>query len=378
MTTLSAIDETAAPRRLRLPKPGEFASGGEWLFGVVSLGLGLSMLAALPLAQFLSLGYLLESAGRVARTGRLRDGMIGVRKAARVGGAAAGTWLATVPLWLVRSFALAAETIDPGGPIARGWRIALVVVTALVALHLGSALARGGQLRHLLWPFGSVPWLIRSLRRGGLYAEARDGLWDFVASLRLPHYFRVGLVGFLGTLGWLLPPSLLIASGARWPILGGLGALLLAVVCTFLPFLQVRYAVEGTARAFVSPRAVRRRFVRAPWAFSFALLVLLAASIPLYLLKIEKIPREAAWLPSLLFVLFLAPARILTGWAYFRSGRRDRPRHWLFRLAGRLAIVPAAALYVLVVFLSQYTSWDGTRTLLEQHAFLLPSPFLGS
>ena len=75
------------------------------------------------------------------------------------------------------------------------------------------------------------------------------------------------------------------------------------------------------------------------------------AAIPLYLLKIEMIPREAAWLPSLVFVIFLAPARLLTGWAYARSGRRDRPRHWVFRVLGRIAIIPAALLYVLVVFL---------------------------
>ena len=65
-------------------------SGADWLFGVFSLVLGLSILAALPLAQFLSLGYFLESSARVARTGRLRDGLIGVRRAARLGGVALG------------------------------------------------------------------------------------------------------------------------------------------------------------------------------------------------------------------------------------------------------------------------------------------------
>ncbi len=40
------------------------ASGAEWLFGLISLMLGLSMLAALPLVQFLSLGYFLESSAR--------------------------------------------------------------------------------------------------------------------------------------------------------------------------------------------------------------------------------------------------------------------------------------------------------------------------
>ena len=36
-----------------------------------------------------------------------------------------------------------------------------------------------------------------------------------------------------------------------------------------------------------------------------------------------------------------------------------------------------AGLYVLIVFLAQYTSWGGAWDLYEQHAFLLPVPFLG-
>ena len=352
------------------------AWASEWLFGVISLLLGLSMLAALPVLQLLSLGYLLESSGRVARTGRLRDGLIGVRRAARVGGVVVGTWLALVPPWLVGSFALSAELIDPGGPVARAWRFALAVVTVLAALHIAVAWARGGQLRHFLWPLGHPAWLYRKLRRGGLYAESRDGLWAFAASLRLPYYFRIGLIGFLGTLAWIIPPALLIVASRWMPLLGVLGALMLAVVVSFLPFLQVRYAVEGRASALFAPRAVRDRFRRAPWAFAFSLLVMLLAAVPLYLLKIEMIPREAAWLPSLVFVAFLAPARLLVGWAYARSGRRDLPRHWAFRALGRLAIILTAPFYVLVVVLAQYTSWGGVWSLFEQHAFLLPVPFL--
>ena len=93
------------------------ASAAEWLFGLVSLVVGLSTLAALPLLQFLSLGYFLESSARVARTGRLRDGLIGVRPAARIGGLAAAIWLSLVPAWLVGSYARSAELIDPGGPV---------------------------------------------------------------------------------------------------------------------------------------------------------------------------------------------------------------------------------------------------------------------
>jgi len=98
--------------------------------------------------------------------------------------------------------------------------------------------------------------------------------------------------------------------------------------------------------------------------------------VPLYLLKIEMIPREASWLPTLVFVAFLLPARLLVGWAYARSDRRDAPRHWAFRHVARLGLLPVAAFYVLIVFLAQYTSWGGIASLYEQHAFLLPVPFL--
>ena len=236
--------------------------------------------------------------------------------------------------------------IDPGGSAARGWRVLLVVVAGLTFFHVLIACARGGRVRHFLWPFGHPFWLIRRLRAGGLYAELRDGLWEFLAALRPWYYFRLGFVGFFGTLAWLVVPAVLISAGGRVPPLGFVGALLLAVVVPFLPFLQVRYAVEGRISALFSRRAVRERFRRAPWAFAFSLMVMLLAAIPLYLLKIEMIPREAAWLPSLVFVLFLAPARLLTGWAYARSGRRDRPSHWFFRILGRFAIIPAAAFYV--------------------------------
>lgn len=389
MTLLIAPDDGAEapdvpPVRRRWPSPRGalrwMARGvgpaAEWLFGVASILLGLSILAALPLAQFLSLGYMLEASGRVARTGRLRDGFIGVGRAARVGGVVAGTWLATWPAWLVESFAGSAALIDPGGPIALRWRAAAIAAILLTLIHVFAACARGGRIRHFVWFPGTLIWLARRMRRGGLYAEARDGLWEFSASLRLPHYFRVGLVGFLGALAWIIPPALLITIGAKAPPVGLVGALMLAVVVPLLPFLQVHYVVEGRASALFAPRAVRDHFRRAPWAFAASLMVMLLAAIPLYLLKIEMVPREAAWLPSLVFVLFLAPARLLTGWAYARSTRRDRPRHWFFLGLGRLAIVPVALVYVLAVFFSQYISWAGVGSLYEQHAFLLPVPFL--
>ncbi len=348
----------------------------EWVFGVLSLILGLSILAAIPVVQFLSMGYLLESSARVARRGSLRDGLIGVRKAARVGGLVAGTWLSLVPVWIVRSLARSAEVIDPDGPVARKWQVGLVLLSCLIFLHLGFCVLRGGRLRYFLWPVGHLFWIARRMGRRGHYAEVRDALWNFVAGLRLTYFWRMGFVGFLGTLPWVIVPALLIASGQTYPILGVIGVILLALIVPFLPFMQVRFALEGRLRAMFAPRAIRDLFKRAPWAFAFSLSSVLVAAIPLYLLKLEMIPREAAWLPGLVFVIFLGPARLLTGWAYSRAGRREQPRHWLFRIVGRLAIAPVAILYVLVVFLAQYTSWSGVNSLFEQHAFLLPVPFL--
>jgi hypothetical protein len=254
----------------------------------------------------------------------------------------------------------------------------LVVAAALVTLHVVVACSRGGRLRHFLWPFTNPGWLVRRLRRGGYYVEARDAVWDFVVALRLPYYFWLGLRGFVGALLWLAPPVTLLAAGRRAPVLGFLGAAILAWVVLHVPFLQVRFATENRFRAFFEPRAIRRHFACAPWAFALALLVTLAFSLPLYLLKIEMIPREAAWLPSLVFILFIFPARLLTGWAYARACRRDEPRHWFFRWTGRLGMLPIALLYLLFVFFAQYASWEGVASLYEQHAFLLPVPFLGS
>ena len=124
-------------------------------------------------------------------------------------------------------------------------RIGSLVATLISLFYIAISCARGGRLRNFLWPWSHPFWLIRRLRAGGLYPEVRDGVWEFVASLRIPYYFRVGLVGFIGTLIWLAIPATLIAATRRFPPLGLLGAILLAVIVPFVPFLQVRFAVES-------------------------------------------------------------------------------------------------------------------------------------
>jgi hypothetical protein len=357
---------------------GTIGSILEWLFGAAVLMIGLAALAALPVLQFLSLGYLLEAGGRVARSGRLREAFIGVRLAARLGGIVVGSWLLLLPVRLVSGVAQSAQMIDPGGSIARGWRFGLLVLIGLTALHIAAACARGGRLRYFIWPF-NVIWLLRRFLRGGYYAEARDAVWDTTCSLRLPYYFWLGFRGFIGAFAWLALPVTLIALG-RLPnaaLLGFLGVLALAAVLLYLPFLQMRMAATNRLGSAFEICAVRRGFKRAPWAFTLAFVVTLLSALPLYLLKIEMVPREAAWLPSLVFIAFIFPSRVLTGWALSRARRRRTPRHWFFRWTGRLPVLPAVGFYVLVVYFTQFTSWNGIWSLYEQHAFLVPVPFFG-
>ncbi|MSR79895.1 MAG: hypothetical protein EXS11_04130 [Gemmataceae bacterium] len=355
-------------------------SAAEWLFGLGALVVILSVLAALPILQFLSLGYMLESAARVARSGKIREGFIGIRTLARFGAAVASSWLMLLPLRYLSDVAFTAQIINPAGGIAARLRFVVLILTMLVGCQIVFAIARGGRIRHFFWPLNFLI-VYRNIRKGEAFTRSRDATLAFLGSLRLPHYFSLGFRGFIGVFLWLMVPVSLLAFGqAKTPIaplFGFLGAFLLAIVVLHLPLLQTQMAVENRFRTIFDWRQARKAYTHAPWAISFALLVTLAFALPLYLLKIEVVPQEALWLPTLVFILFIFPARLITGWAVGRSLRRETPRHWFFRWTGRMPLLPAIAIYLLFVFFSQYTSWNGIGSLYEQHAFLLPVPFFG-
>jgi hypothetical protein len=352
----------------------------EWLFGAAVLTITLATLAAIPLLQFLSLGYLLEAGARVARTGKIRNGFIGVRMAARLGGIVVGAWLLMLPLRFLASLAHSAYVIDPGGPVARGWRVGMLTLTVLLGLHIAATIARGGRLRTFLWPL-NIFWLVRRLWQGGYYQEARDAVWVTVQSMQLPYYFWLGCRGFMGAFIWLMPPVTLLAIGSLpfpiAPLFGWLGALLLAFVLMRLPLMQMRMAALNRLSAAFEWRAAGADYRRAPWINAMAWIVTLLSALPLYLLKIESVPSEAAWLPSLVFLVFIFPARLLTGWALACAWHRPNPSHWFFRWTGRLPMIPVALFYVMIVYFTQFTSWNGIWSLYEQHAFLVPVPFFG-
>jgi hypothetical protein len=408
------LEPTERPNIIARIAGGIYSVAG-WLFGVFSLIVGLAILAAIPVIQFLALGYLLEVGGRVARTGRLRDGFIGVRKAARVGSIVLGTSIMLAPLYLVSALAVSAQLVDPTGPAARGWEIGLTVLTVFIMLHTIGAWSRGGRLHHFLWPsgnpirlimrlakgewldvfglifFGNFYWLGKRLLGGGYYAEARDAVWDFVVSLRLPYYFWLGLRGFIGGVCWLIMPGSLLALGQLGPmihfrgeigqglflfLLVMLGWFLMSLVLLYVPFLMMHFAREKRLSAFLEIGAARADYRRAPVAFAFAFFVTLALSLPLYLLRIEQVPRDAGWMLTPFFVITIFPTKLLTGWACGRAQRRTTPRHWFFRWTCRPVMLATAAAYVFFLFFTQYIGGEGARNLYIQHAFLLPVPFM--
>jgi hypothetical protein len=333
------------------------------VWGMLCLIVGLASLATVPGLNLLSLGYLLEVSGRIARTRRLTAGFIGVRTAGVVGAIVFAGWLARWPIVAVADFWYASHLIDPASRATRGlaafWFVAVFML--LVAAGVASSLA---------------------LRiRPGLYMAARDRLWELVTR-RLPYYLWLGLRGFLGGLIWLIVPVSMMASAARLPpgpgaLVSLLGGLLLVPVLLYLPFLQTRFAAEGRFAAMFEAGAVRDIFRRAPVAFWLALVTMLLFALPLYLLMIEAVPQEVTWLPGIVFVVFLFPARMLAGWAYARGVRREKPRLWVVRWLSRLGMLPVAVTYAFFVWLSQYLLWYGVLSLYHQHAFLLPAPLIG-
>ena len=352
----------------------------DWLFGLISLVVGLSILSIVPILNFLSLGYLIHASGRVAATGKLRSGFIGIRKASSLGSFVVGTWLSFLPVRFASGLWKDAELIVPDGPTAARWHFAVLVLTVLTVVHVIWACLRGGRVRHFAWP--APIRFLKWLSTRDKFRVIRSSVVDFVTGLRLPYYFWLGARGFLGAFLWLLiPVATLILAAQLPPAKGGvlfslIGGFLLMLVALHLPFLQTHFALQNRFSALFSVREVRSMFKRAPVAFWLALFITLLFSLPLYLLKIELPPREVAWLPSLLFVIFIFPARLLTGWAVGRANRREAPRHWFFRWSSRFALIPVVFFYVFFVYLTQYLSWNGSLSLLEQHAFMVPAPLM--
>jgi len=348
-------------------------------FGIVSLIVLLALLAAIPIVNFLVLGYLLEAEGGVARGGRLRRAFPLLSIAPRLGSIVLGIWLWLLPLRILANAAADAGLIDPTSAATRRLDWIVTSLAVAIAVHLCLALARGGSIGCFLRPIKNARWAIRQLRQGGYADRAAAEIGAFVSALRLRYHFWLGVRGFFGALAWLFIPTALFAFASKTEgpqiIVTLVGGLLLIPVLSWLPFLQARFASENRLRGLFELREVRRLFGQAPLAWLIAIITTYVLTLPLYLLKIFLLPQDAMWFVTLVFILSIYPARLVTGWAYGRALKRKRRARLATRWFARLAMAPLLTIYVFLLFFTQFIGQHGKGVLFEHHAFLLPVPF---
>ncbi len=352
------------------------------LFGLASLIVMLAVIAAIPVVNFLALGYLLEVEGRLGRDGRWRDAFPLLNLAPRFGSIALGVWLWLIPVRLIAGAAADARLIDPGAFADRALHLLTGVVWLLTIVHLCLALARGGSPGCFLRPLRNFRWLKTRLTAGDYLETASSNLREFVSRLRLRHHFWLGLRGFAVALLWLIGPTALFAAadGTEGPqvLLTLAGGALLALVLAWVPFLQARFATENRFRSGLQLGAVRRLFPHAPLAWLLATVVVYVLALPLYLFKAFLLPPDAMWPITLIFIVSIYPARVVTGWAYHRAVTRQqqgRTSGRAVRWGVRLALVPLLGAYVFLLYFTQFIGEHGRGVLFEHHAFLLPVPF---
>src|SRR5579885_1082938 len=194
-------------------------------FGFVTLIAVLAVVASIPVLKLVTLGYLLQAEGRVARTGRLRGALPGLRPLARLGGAVLGALVVATPWLIVSDLRHDALLIDPASRAARNMTIAQLVLGGATALHAALALLRGGRLRFFFRPFANLRWALARARSGEPLGAERLGPW--LRSLELGRYFVLGLKGFVAALAWIALPTALLAVSWHAPPVALLGGFLL-------------------------------------------------------------------------------------------------------------------------------------------------------
>ncbi len=429
----TAVDEIAIlPNQSYRSWPFRWAVGCRWFFdqilGFFSMVVIVAIGASIPIVQLISFGFLLDVSGRVARSGRLRDGFSGVNRAALVGRGLLGTFLCLLPLYLIGEFWYASFLIDPSSSTTQVLRAVQIVLAVALIGHILAAWFCGAKLRYFVWPLlaplslslwtlrltlasrwlhpvvrffcwpfsrhlandlAQVPrlknWFLPAIvfdqiRHRRLWSDARDGLWAFLGEVPTWRLFQLGLVGFLGSFLWLLLPTLMmiVATSQNSPttiLMGLAGTVLSTAVFSVLLPLQTEFATSGKGRDLFRLDLFWARVRQAPIWYLLAILTTLALAIPLFLLKIEQVPPELRWTLSLLFVFTGWLSRLALGWAHGRALRAARWRHWSWSIPTVLLILPLSFSFVFILFITRYISWHGVWSLIENPVFLLPAPF---
>jgi hypothetical protein len=355
------------------------ASGAVDLASLIVL---IALVAAIPLVQFISLGYLLYAAARLANGGSWRRALPGIGTAGRLGVFLLIASILYLPVLLVADLAYSMQLLEPGSTKALGWQLSSGFLWMAWCLHVAWAAARGGRWWHLLWP---AP--IRFVKQGwrpGVWKQSLDDFYQLLLSMQLPRLWWLGARATVAALLFLAIPCSLMIIGQRAqelpvaPFLGVLGAIGMVAVMFTLPFLQIEFARQGRLKGFLEFGKVRQRFRMAPMAHTIALVLLCVLSIPLYLLRIEAVPQEILWAPSIIFASLMLPAKLFLGWAIGRADRKivagQRVSRWWVRFPCRIVGLAGVLLYVGSLYVAQLVAGQGAWVMYFQHAFLVPNP----
>ncbi len=347
-------------------------------FGITSLILLLAVVAAIPVVNFLALGYLLEVEARVARTGKLRNAFLLLDVAPRIGSIVLCTWLWLAPLRFISVLWNDAHWIQPDGPADRTWSVVAPLAAMFVGIHLCLALARGGSFWCFFRPIKNLRWMLQHWSAGDYLDIANSGIRDFISRLRLKHHFLLGVKGWAGTLLILLIPTALLAAGdpdnPATYLLSLIAAPFMMLALSWAPFLQAHFAVTGEWRAFSQVGTIRQYFKRAPIAWLCAIVLTYVLSFPLFLAKVYLLPQDARWFVTTIFIVSIYPAKVVTGWALHRAATRSTKPWFGWRWITRALLLPLLALYVFLLFFTPTISEHGKLVLFEHHALLLPVP----
>lgn len=347
-----------------------------------SLAVLLAVVAAAPILQFASLGYILFAAGRLANGHAWRSAFPGLRAAGKIGTFAMLAALGWLPIYLLTDLAYSAQLLNPNSIDSRGWRVAAFFFAAVWVLHVGWAAMRGGRWWHFLWP--APVKFVCTIWRPSHWVRTSDQLYTFVSGLQFPTLWWLGARATFGALLWTCVPVSLMIIGLRAqnfqaaPLVGLIGALAMIIVMLYLPLLQVHMAAKNRFSEIFNVVAIRQSFMRAPWFCAFSLFVLCGLAIPLYLLRIEATPSQLVWLPSLVFVALMLPAKLLIGAALGYSSRREQYRHWLLRWPAWSLALASVMVYVGALYVAQLIAWQGAFVMYFQHALLVPAPLISS
>lgn len=428
----NASSEPAPIKNFRLRSLPFRLLAGAWQ--VASLFVLLACVAAIPILQLASLGYLLHSAGLLARGEPFRRCLPGCRLAGRIATVLLCTSLCWLPVWLVTDLAYTAQLLQPGSASSAVWRLGAFAITLLWLLHIAWAAARGGRFWHFLWP-APIKFLLRGWRVS-TWRRLSDRLYEVVERCRIGMLWWLAARAAAGAILWTALPVTLIIAGLRSQeldaagLVGLIGAVLMGLIMLYLPMAQVRFASTHKFSDLFNFREVRCSFMAAPLAHAFALLLVCLLSIPLYILRIEAAPAEFLWASSLVSILFTFPAKWAVGAAIGYGRRRafrmrvpqtrSEPtpelleqshapdasstatalqsphsrdltprdltpndwraarRTWLLRWPARLIALASVVIYVGSLYIAQLVAGQGAFVIYFQHALLVPAPLISS